>query len=370
MLVSCLLMRLALDLAFLGDVMATLFAAFLFLVSGLAIGFMLGRRRYLTPLIEIESELRRTRNEELRRKFFGSRPADSDTRGSFDSVAAEEPDSRGAEEPMEKSHINKSTSSENENKIDSNPVSEPLNDSSSIGNEEALIRELRIELEERRIESTLLREEHTQDLRMLNDEVFELRRKVKHLRGDSVDVAEAQVVEEDIPVRMDRRLPDTPDTPDAAGHHTEPDMTGETGTTDDESLLDTVSVWTQKLFSILEPDPPGTSDPGPDPSVDNFADDDTTHDTDLPAFEPLATLLTRRSIERHANDTPAQIFSLSITQKSILKDMGFNSFGKIAILDPIDIIRVATAVNVPISDIENIWLPLARSRSATAENAI
>ena len=54
-----------------GDLLALSFGAILFLLSGVSIGFLISRRRYLEPLARMESELRMIKNEAIRNKTFG-----------------------------------------------------------------------------------------------------------------------------------------------------------------------------------------------------------------------------------------------------------------------------------------------------------
>ena len=152
----------AIDLLFIGDVVTTLFAAIFFIATGIALGFMLGRRLYLAPLLEAEGELRRQQNEKLREQLLGLSP----------SSAPEAAPGNGS---------NVSDASEQ----DAERLRLDLE-----------VQELRIELEGHRLEADVAREELELERRILQDEIDRLTSTVRILRGQPVAFAEAQLVHE------------------------------------------------------------------------------------------------------------------------------------------------------------------------------
>ena len=328
------------DISFLGNITVVLFGAFLFLVSGAAIGFAISRRRYLIPLLQMESEVRKIRNESLRNELLGeafvamSEPGGTEPEALQKPAADTEPEAEGSDSEAR----------------------------ANLAALELLISDLRVDLEERTLERDLISEERKQDTRILRDEIFELTRKIKHLRGESVETDDAgvagftDIMFEDstsvnIPVRPEIEMNKSVDTdtgkpvpaPEAAmasedGEEPEAAMASEDGEEPDENELPDTT-WKS-----------GSFDHGFD-----------LQEALLPTFQPLSVLVPKTEKERYLNAKPSRSFSLDPTQKSILKQIGFDSFERIAAIEPMDIIRVATIINVPISDIENIWVATART---------
>jgi hypothetical protein len=221
-----------------GDIATLLFGAVLFLLSGVAIGYLMSRRRFLPPLAKLETELRRIRNEEIRNQTFGK-------------------------------------------------ISEP--------------------------DPTLYASGIVDDLK---EQIEELKQEIQ---------------ERD-------RSPSTEQT--------------------EEPVIDSIAEWTQKIFELIDPaeiiEPVAVPRelPHDDVEIPKAAQNEPLP----PAHAPIASSLSDALINVES------VLSLTQDQAIYMAELNMDSFEAISRLSPAGIVRLATLINVPIRDIEEIWIPEAMYR--------
>lgn len=110
-------MELAQDASFFSDIAFLMFGAGLFMVAGVALGYMISHKRYVGPLTQLETELRRMKNEQILKVTFGD-PADPGEEVLSEIIPDLESQETEQEQNREVAELHQSSS----NQIDEEPV--------------------------------------------------------------------------------------------------------------------------------------------------------------------------------------------------------------------------------------------------------